>query len=70
MLTMAEPKPNRLILLIIVALLVWGVLHAVGAYLFGLGFWDLLKAAVVLACMLAFLGFWLLLLARRPRTKP
>ncbi len=55
------PK-SRLIALLIVAVLAWGIFHAIGAYRFN---HDPRRAAIVLACVLGFLGFWALLLWNR-----
>jgi len=58
---------NRLILLIAAAVSVWGVYHAVGAYLYNHNPW---RGVVVLGCVAAYLGFWSLMLsARRARLK-
>lgn len=46
------------------ALLAWGVFHAVGAYRLNHNPW---RGLVVLACSLVFLGSWALLLAWRAR---
>lgn len=54
--------PQQTIRLIMLALLAWGVFHAVGAYRFNHNPW---RGFVVLACSLVFLGFWGLLLAWR-----
>jgi len=57
---------NRLVALIMVAVLAWGVFQAVGAYLFNHNPW---RPLMVMACVLGFLGFWALMLAsRRART--
>jgi len=59
-----RPGPFRIIAWVAAAILSWGVFHAVGA-------WRLnhnpLRAVVVLACVLAFLGFWMTMLAVRQR---
>lgn len=56
--------PYRIIAGLSAAILAWGVYHAIGA-------WQLnhnpLRAVVVLACVLAFLGFWMTMLAVRQR---
>lgn len=57
-------QTNRLILLIMAAVFAWGVLHAVGAYLLNHNPW---RPVIVLACVLAFLGFWALMLRTRRR---
>jgi hypothetical protein len=59
-----DSSKTRLIAVLIVALLAWGVIHAVGAYRFN---HDLRRPAMVLACVLGFLGFWGLLLWGRRR---
>ncbi|HEX3655498.1 MAG TPA: hypothetical protein VHV55_06825 [Pirellulales bacterium] len=60
-------RSNLAIPLIIVAVLAWGLLHAIGAYTYNhnpLRFW------MVLGCEFAFVGFWLAMLAaRRARLK-
>lgn len=54
----------RIIRWVFLAILAWGILHAVGA-------WRLnhnpLRAVVVLGCVAGFLGFWLAMLAVRQR---
>ena len=49
---------------IMLAVLAWGALHAVGAYRLNDNPW---RAVVVLGCSLTFLGIWLLLLTGRRR---
>ena len=49
---------------IVVALIVWAVYHAVGAYRLNHNPW---RAVIVLACMGGFLGFWWLMLHSRQR---
>ncbi|MGD9723859.1 MAG: hypothetical protein AB7O59_20855 [Pirellulales bacterium] len=53
---------RRLIAVIMAALAVWALYVAIGAYLYN---FDPMRAVVVLVCMAAFLGFWLLLLRRQ-----
>ena len=63
----ANEPTQRWIGLLIVALAVWGLYHAVGAYFFN---HDIRRGLVVLACMALFVAFWLALLrfrAKRPR---
>jgi predicted permease len=61
----AKTEPSRrLIILLAAALAAWGFYHAIGAFLFN---HDVRRGLVVLACMAAFLGWWLLLV--RYRTK-
>lgn len=55
---------QRLIVLIILGVLAWGVFHAVGAYRLN---HDVRRPLVVLGCTLAFLGFWLVMLRSRNR---
>jgi high-affinity Fe2+/Pb2+ permease len=51
---------------IILAVLIWGLLLALGTYLFG-GNQPLLRAAIVAGCTFGFLGLWLAALAVRQR---
>ncbi len=44
--------------------MVWGLFHAIGAWTFN---HDARRPLVVIACVAAFLGFWLALLAARRR---
>ena len=66
----AQPPPTsaaagrRILAWIMTALVAWGVFHAVGAWTLN---HDLRRPAVVLVCMAAFLGFWLLMLRGRER---
>jgi CHASE2 domain-containing sensor protein len=55
---------ERLIRWIMLAILVWGGFHAVGAWTLN---HDARRPLVVLACVFAFLGFWLAMLAVRRR---
>jgi hypothetical protein len=59
-----EAAAARIIRWVALAILGWGVFHAIGA-------WRLnnnpLRAVVVLVCVAAFLGFWMTLLAVRQR---
>lgn len=60
---MAGEKILRAIMLALVA---WGVVQAIGAWLFN---GDPLRPLIVLGCMAGFLGFWLAMLSvRRRRT--
>lgn len=54
--------PRRVLAMIMLAVLAWGVFHAVGAYTLNYNPW---RFVVVLGCSLGFLGFWLLLLYGR-----
>ena len=60
----SPPGAERLILWIMAGIVLWGLVHAIGA-------WRLNHAPrrviVVLACVAAFLGFWLTLLRTRRR---
>jgi hypothetical protein len=63
--TGAQPKTSPL-LWIMLALLVWGALLALGSYLFGRTLlWP--RVAIVLSSAGLFVGTWLLLLANRRR---
>jgi hypothetical protein len=59
---------RRLVIWILLGVFVWGVIHAVGAYL---NFreidnpWRVRRALVVLLSVEAFLAFWLLMLGLR-----
>jgi hypothetical protein len=55
---------RRLVLGLFVALALWGMYLAVGAYLYK---HDVRRPLIVLGCMMAFLGIWLLLLVGRNR---
>jgi ABC-type transport system involved in Fe-S cluster assembly fused permease/ATPase subunit len=60
-----QPVSSRTILTIVMAALaLWAVYIAVGAYWYNFNPW---RAVVVLGCMAAFLGFWLLMLWARAR---
>jgi hypothetical protein len=60
------PTSDRIKIIRWVALgvLAWGVFHAIGAWRFNN---NPLRAVVVLACVAAFLGFWMAMLAVRQR---
>lgn len=58
------PGAERLIRWIMVALVVWAVVHALGAWTLN---HDARRPLVVITCMAAFLGFWGALLAARRR---
>jgi protein-S-isoprenylcysteine O-methyltransferase Ste14 len=60
-------KPAQVMLLIVVAVLAWGVFHAVGAYSLNHNPW---RAAMVMGCVIGFLCFWgAMLAARRARLR-
>ena len=54
----------RIIRWVVLGVLAWGVFHAVGAWRYNN---NPLRAVVVLACVLGFLGFWMTMLAVRQR---
>ena len=54
----------RIIGWVVLAILAWGIFHAVGAWRFN---HNPLRPVVVLACVGAFLGFWMAMLAVRQR---
>jgi hypothetical protein len=54
----------RIIRWVVLGVLAWGLFHAVGAWRFNN---NPLRAVVVLACVLGFLGFWMMMLAVRQR---
>jgi len=49
---------------LMLSILVWGLLLALGTFLFG-GNQPLLRAVIVAGCTLAFLGLWMAALAAR-----
>jgi drug/metabolite transporter (DMT)-like permease len=53
---------SRLIWLLILAVLVWGIYHAVGAYLLN---HNPYRALMVMLCVVGYLAFWMFLLRRR-----
>ena len=63
----SHPGAERIILSIMVGVVSWGLFHAVGAWRLN---HDPRRMLVVLACVAAFLGFWLTMLAawRRARS--
>lgn len=60
----SPPDAERLIAWIMGALVVWGLFHAVGAWTLN---HDARRPLIVLACVGAFLGFWLTMLSARRR---
>jgi RsiW-degrading membrane proteinase PrsW (M82 family) len=64
--SMNLPAPERMRIIRWVALgvIAWGIFHAIGAWRFNN---NPLRAVVVLACVGAFLGFWMAMLAVRQR---
>jgi len=60
--TETDAAPRNLVRLIMGAVLVWGTFLAVGSYRFN---HNPARPAVVMTCVLAFLGFWGLLLRTR-----
>ncbi len=59
---LSPPGAERLLRWIMVAIVAWGVFHAIGAWMLN---HDARRPLVVLACVGAFLGFWLLMLSTR-----
>jgi CHASE2 domain-containing sensor protein len=61
----APPGADRIIRWIMVAIVVWGAILAVGAWTLN---HDIRRPIMVMACVLGFLGFWLAMLRtlRRP----
>jgi VIT1/CCC1 family predicted Fe2+/Mn2+ transporter len=58
-------KATRYVLAFIMGgVLIWGSIHAVGAYMYNHDVW---RAVVVMASVLLFLGFWLAMLSARAR---
>jgi len=68
MMAAEEPTspPMNLTRWIMLAVLGWGLLLALGTYLFG-GNQPLLRAVIVAGCTLGFLGLWLVALTMRQR---
>ncbi len=62
-----EDASRRLIVWLFVALAAWGVYLGVGAYLYKQ---DVRRPLIVIGCVAAFLGVWLLLLIGRNRRGP
>jgi CHASE2 domain-containing sensor protein len=58
------PDAERLIRGIMLAILAWGAIHAIGAWTLN---HDARRPLMVLACVFGFLGFWLAMLAVRRR---
>ncbi|MFM8736029.1 MAG: hypothetical protein ACKOC8_12665 [Pirellulales bacterium] len=58
------PDAERIIRWIMIGIVVWGTVHAVGAWRLNN---DPRRLLVVLACVAAVLGFWLAMLAARRR---
>ena len=52
-----DDKRDLIIPYIVIALIVWGALLALGAYVFR-GQHDLRKPLIILACVGTFVGFW------------
>ena len=62
--TAAPRNPEKILRGIMLALVVWGVIQALGSWLFN---HDPRRPLIVLACVGGFLGFWLAALAARRR---
>ena len=60
--TPSPPGAERILAGIMATLVAWGIFHAVGAWTLN---HDARRPLIVLACVAAFLGFWLALLAAR-----
>jgi type VI protein secretion system component VasK len=60
----SPPGPERILAWIMAAIVVWGLFHAVGAWMLN---HDARRPLIVIACVAAFLGFWLAMLAARRR---
>jgi hypothetical protein len=60
----SPPGAERILAWIMAALVAWGLFHAAGAWMLN---HDARRPLIVIACMAAFLGFWLALLASRKR---
>jgi CHASE2 domain-containing sensor protein len=64
--TQSETPRDRVSIIrwIVLAIIAWGIFHAVGAWQFN---HDPRRAVVVLVCVATFLGFWMTMLAVRQR---
>ena len=60
---------NRIIILIVLGVFLWGTIHAVGTYLnyhrLKHDAWAVWRAVIILLAVEGFLGFWMMLLRRR-----
>jgi hypothetical protein len=63
---LSSPPAGNMTRWIMLAVLAWGLLLALGTYLFG-GNQPGLRAGIVVGCTLAFLGLWWGALAMRKR---
>ena len=61
-----NPAPATITRWLMLAILTWGLLLALGTFLFG-GNQSLMRAAIVAGCTLAFLGLWAAALATQRR---
>jgi CHASE2 domain-containing sensor protein len=61
---LAPPGAERILRWIMVGIVFWGSIHAVGAWTLN---HDARRPVVVLVCVAGFLGFWLTMLAARRR---
>ena len=62
---------NRVLAIIVAALVAWGAILALGDYLNydSSGRWGLWRVLVILGCVGGFLGFWMLMLRSRARRR-
>jgi len=60
----SPPGAERILRWIMLGIVVWGSVHALGAWTFN---HDARRPVVVLVCVAVFLGFWLTMLAARRR---
>ena len=63
----AQATGRKIINGITLAVLIWGLIHAIGAYVFNEGGWHVLKAVIIYAFVVAFLIFWTAVLSLRTR---
>ena len=61
---LAPPGAERILRWIMVGIVIWGSIHALGAWTLN---HDARRPVVVLVCVAGFLGFWLTMLAARRR---
>ncbi len=62
--TPSTAAPEKILRWIMVAVLVWGSILAAGSWTFN---HDVRRPIIVFACVIAFLGFWNVMLASRRR---
>ncbi len=64
---MAKSEQRLTVGWIMVAILVWGLLLAVGSFLFTMDVWGVIRGAIIMVCVSAFVGGWFALTKRQAR---